>query len=493
MKNYFIIAVFIFSGYCVNAQTAITAVTTSNSTAPTTFSYTNAGTTYNWGISPNNTITTLNGFTAGGIGYSYASFLTGNVKLRRVNNPGTTGNFTLVWAEYNLSGSNFNMFPDYQNDMESFFNNRIYNKGTDNLFDNTSSNSNNIERLDWILNASYSTPAPSKVGFAVFERGATGAHDPFCIAAITSLDGFGNPASYGNIVRVSSAQYGDPGPNVTYRILKAQYPNNLLDAGTNTQSRGGVIISLQALGIAPNTPIYGYSLFSSDLPLAATPADLVDYTNATYFPTNTGNPGGIDLIAVTGIYIENTLLPTRFISFNAVENDNLIKLKWQVENETSVNRYEIERSTDGVNYFQITQIQNTANSNGTNSYTYTDNVANILSNRFYYRIKQYDRDNSFYFSNTISISRNNKNTPISIYPNPVAETLFINIPSTVNDAGTISIINSLGAHEVQKKIQLSKGNNSFSIDRLNRLASGVYHLSIKLNSGRSISKEFLKN
>jgi hypothetical protein len=493
MKYNFVLAVFIFLGFGVNAQTAITAVTTSNTTAPTTYTYTNDGITYNWGLSPNNIITTLNGFTAGGKEYSYASFLTGNVKLRRVDNSGTSGNFTLVWSEYNLDGSTLNMFPDYQNNMESVLNNRIYNKGVDNLFDNTSTNSNNIERLDWILNASYSTSVPSQVGFAVFERGATGANDPFCIAAITSLDGSGNPASYSNIVRVSNAQYGDPGPNVTYRILRAQFPNDLLDAGSNTQSRGGVFISLQDLGIAANTPIYGYSLFSSDLPVTATPADLVDYTNGTFFPTSTDNAGGIDLVAVTGIFIDNTVLPTRFISFNAVENDNLIKLNWKVENETSVNRYEIERSTDAVNYSKIGLIRNTANSSRTNSYTYTDNVANILSNRLYYRIKQYDHDNTFYYSNTISIIRNNKNKAIGIYPNPVGETLFISIPSTENDAGTVSIINAVGACQVQKQIQLNKGTNSFSIDRLNCLSSGVYHLLIKLNSGRNISKQFLKN
>jgi flagellar hook assembly protein FlgD len=491
MKSSLLVFVLILIAYTATSQTAITAVNTSTAAAASSYSYTNGGNTYNWGLSPNNNTVSVTGFTAG-IAYSYASALTGTVKLRRVDNALTTGNFTLVWAEVVNAATTFNMFPQYQNDMESFFNNRNYNKGTDNFFDNTSSNSNDIERLDWVMATSYSTPSPSQVGFAVFERGVSGAHDPFCIAAITAVDGSGNPTSYGNIVRVVAANYGEPGPSVTYRILKAAYPSDLLDAGTATQSRGGVIISLQNLGIAANSPIYGYSLFSNDLPGGATPADLINYNNATYFPINTGSAGGIDLVAVTGIYISNAILPTRFISFDAVENNNNVNLKWSVENETSVKKYEIERSTDGINYFKVNEIKNNSNTAGSASYTITDNINAVLSNRFYYRIKQYDINESFYYSKVISLKRNNKAESLIIYPNPAATNLFVNIPNTSSNKATISIINAAGARVIIQQIQLVTGNNSFTVDNIERLPKGIYQISVKWESGKVITKQFAK-
>ena len=308
------------------SQSAITAVVTITSNASSIYTYSNSGNTYNWGVGPNNTVETFTGFTVGGVSFTYASALKGNVKLRRVDNAKITGNFSLVWAETVTNGTIFNMFPEYQNDMEPFFNNRVYNKGTDNLFDNTSANCNNIERLDWILNSPFSTPVPSQLGFAVFERGAAGAHDPFCIAAITSVDGLGNPATYSNILRVATASYGELGPSLNYRILKAQYPTDLLDASANTQNRGGVFITFQSLGIVANQTIYGYSLLANDLPGGATPSNLVDFTNATYFPTNTGNAGRIDLLAITGISISITELPTRFISLFGAVNNNIVSL-----------------------------------------------------------------------------------------------------------------------------------------------------------------------
>jgi hypothetical protein len=291
---------------------------------------------------------------------------------------------------------------------------------------------------------------------------------------------------------VATANYGEPGPSVTYRILKAAYPSDLLDAGTATQSRGGVIISLQDLGIAANSPIYGYSLFSSDLPGGATPANLINYNNATYFPINTGNAGGIDLVAVTGIYISNAILPTRFISFDAVENNNNVNLKWAVENETSVKKYEIERSTDGINYFKVNEIKNNNNAAGSASYTITDNINAVLSNRLYYRIKQYDLNESFYYSKVISLKRNNKAESLIIYPNPATTNLFVNIPSTSSNTATVSITDAVGAQVIVQQVQLVNGNNSFTIDNIDRLSKGVYQISVKWKTGKIITKQFSK-
>ena len=143
VKHYYLLLLSAFVGKSLFSQTAITAVTTSNSSATGSFSYVNGGNTYNWGLAPNNNVVNLNGFTAGGLSYSYASFLNGTVRIRRVNNANISGNFTLVWAESVTNGTIFNLLPAYQNDMEGFFNSRTYNKGTDNLFDNISFNSNN--------------------------------------------------------------------------------------------------------------------------------------------------------------------------------------------------------------------------------------------------------------------------------------------------------------------------------------------------------------
>ncbi|MEI9945324.1 MAG: T9SS type A sorting domain-containing protein [Chitinophagaceae bacterium] len=481
--------------FSIVAQIPVTAVSTTTIVTPVSTTYTNAGNTYNWGVSPNNSTVLLTGFTAGGLSYGFSSGLSGTVKLRRVNNALVTGNFSLIWAEYVLVSTNeFNMFPGYQDDMEPFFNNHTYNKGTDNFFDNTSANCNNIERLDWLLSGGYSTPVPGKIGFAIFDRGPAAAHDAFCIAAITSLDGSGNPATYGPIVRVVTANYGDlPASGIVYRILKGPAGTNLLDANPGSQNRGGVFISLQSMGIAASSTIYGYSLFSNDLPVGATPADLVDYTNTTNFPITTATgPGGVDLIAVTGIYVDLTVLPVHFISFGAVENNDIITLKWKVENETSADRYSIERSTDGIHYSTIKEVYPPANNTGANNYSLDDKVGSLSSSMLYYRIKQYDHDGSFYYSKVLAVNRNKKSSAIVIYPNPVADNLFINITAVTNDKATIKVTNSTGAQVIVQQVQLTNGNNFNTINGIDKLPGGVYQLSVIYEPGETVVRQFIK-
>ncbi len=478
----------------INAQTSITSVVATTNTAVAGTTYTNSLTIYNWGVAPNNTEVKVNGFTAGGIAYTYASYLTGTIKFRRVNNVNKTGNYSLVWAE--IAPASFNMFPAYQNDMEPFFNGTFYNKGTDNLFDNISGgatgNNNNIERMDWILPTAFNTSTPDKFGFAVFERGAVGAHDPFKIAAILSIDAFGNPTSYSNKVNVLATNYADPGPVVNYRILKSLYPADLLDAGTGSQSRGGVIISLQNLGVAPNTPIYGYSLFANDLPALATSAQMVDYTNATYFPTNTGAAGGIDLVAVTGIYIDNSILPVHFTDFYAVENKGKVKLQWSVSNDINNDRYELEKSNDGVHFNYLhTQYPN-SNINTANTYSFTDDITLLATDVIYYRVKQFDKDGSFYYSKTVSVRKEMKSTSLSLYPNPVQKNLFVNVTSFKKDIAVIKVFNSTGLLLNQQKTILQAGNNSLSINEVERLAKGNYILTITTDSGKFLTKKFIK-
>lgn len=493
MKTFFTLTLTFLALGLVNAQAPITSIVKQTITAGSSFTYTDAGKTYNWGVSPNNTVDQVKTFSSGGLNYGYAQALNGVVKLRRVDNANITGNFTLVWAKTLNSGNVYNMFPEYQNEMETFFNNNIIHKGTDNLFQNAGgTNLNNIERLDWILSAGYATSQPGKIGYAVFERGLTGAHDAFCIAAITALDGSGNPSAYGPIVRVKAADYGDVTSNFDFNVLKAPYPSNLIFNTNITQLIGGCYISLSSLGIAANQTVYGYSLFADDLPLSATPANLVDYTNSTYFPTNTGNEGGIDLAAITGIFIESSILPVRFTEFIATENNGSVALKWSAENENLADRYLVERSTDGVHFSPLATVKAAKSVAGSSSYNMSDNISGLGSNQFFYRIKQYDMDGSYHLSNTLLVRNHSKNSGMALYPNPVQDNLFLMINSGQSKEVKVIITNAYGQQVLTDVLRLSAGNNSVSIKTVDRLPAGTYQLSVMEKEGSKQVRQFIK-
>ncbi len=471
------------------AQAKITAVSTTDVVGGTATTYVAGGNTYNWATSPNNVQKRVTGFTTAAGSFGYASALAGVVKLKRSTGGTTMGDFTLVWSEASVTASPFNMQAAMPANMESYFSANIFNKGTDNLFDNTSANSNNIERLDWILSAGYSTPNVTKVGFAVFERGAVGVHDAFVIAAITGLDVSGNPNAYGPIKRIVAADWGDlPTSSLSYRILKAASGTNLLDAGTNTQDRGGIFLSLSSLGIASGTTVYGYSLLAADFPPGATSADIVNTSDPTNFPINTGNPGGIDLIATTGIFADLTVLPITVESFTAYK-ENYNKLSWKiVDIENEIVNFTVLKSNNAVDFFEIGNVPALINNA---NYNFTDyNSAKDYTNSYYKLIIK--KKNGQSVSSSIVKINGIKNIAATILPNPVFANAVINCNVVKDGYINLAIINSKGEEITTQKIKVQKGSNNIQLNKVEGLKPGAYIVKIILPDEKSQSIPFIK-
>lgn len=180
--------------------------------------------------------------------------------------------------------------------------------GSDNTFANGVANTTgNIERLDFTWNSGITVS--NSLAFAVFDRGAVGVHDSFAIAAVTAIDGSGNPTAYGSLLKVAAGWGGATNPvaDFNYRLFRYANGNNITASTANseigTQGIGGVVITRTDLGLAVGQTIYGYSLMAMDV-TAANSAQLLDWTNATFYPTNTDGTtggGGVDLAAVNGM------------------------------------------------------------------------------------------------------------------------------------------------------------------------------------------------
>jgi hypothetical protein len=231
------------------------------------------------------------------------SSLADNVFIRRnaVNN-----NQSSVW--YVSSGVGTDLSGVHQSDYgQMLMTNNIF-AGSDNTFANgTANTTGNIERIDFTWNAPITVN--SSLAFAVFERGAVGVHDSFAIAAITAVDGSGNPTAFGSLLKISPGWGGATNPvaDQPYRLFRYSNGDNItasvLNTETNTQGIGGIVINAIDLGLVLGQSIYGYALMAADV-TATNSAQLLDWTNATYYPTTTDGTtggGGIDLAAVNGI------------------------------------------------------------------------------------------------------------------------------------------------------------------------------------------------
>ncbi len=255
------------------------------------------------GYTYENSSTVLNTFSTATNNYAVAS-LANNVFVRRNN---VVANQSSVW--YTSSGVGTNLAGNHEDNYGNMLLSDNAFSGSDNTFANVGAAGTfgNIERIDFTWNSAITVS--NSLAFAVFDRGAVGVHDAFCIAAVTAIDGAGNPTAFGMLLKVASGWGGATNAigDMNYRLFRYGNGDDITattdSTGTATQGIGGIVITAADLGLVNGTTVYGYALTGYDV-TATTSAQILDYLNSTYYPTNTdGNTGGggIDLASFNGL------------------------------------------------------------------------------------------------------------------------------------------------------------------------------------------------
>ncbi len=470
------------------SQTAITSANTTYVQATTGKSYTENGAPssgyaedsyhYKYGNQSGTTSNNLqiNGFNAGGVNYSYNAVAGAYVKMRRVNNAVVSGVRNLKFEEGTVINNNIKVAGGYNDDMESFFSgNKNFNSGTDNLFGNQgddNGNNNNIERLDVIFPGGYTPTDNTKAGFALFERGATNAHDGVKLALILTVNATGMPTSYSNIITITSSNYGttDVVAGKDYIIdRRDNATENFLKISTTTnQPVGGVFFKYSEFGITAGTRVYGYSVIPNDF--TGTPADIADYTNAAHYPTNTSSntgAGGIDLVSVTGMVISSVTLPLTLLSFDATADNRQVVLDWKTADEKDVRTMEIEKSSNSADWNTTGNVT----PNGSSYYSFTDDKPAAGIN--YYRLKFIDLDGSFTYSPTRIVRMDSRqDATITLAPNPATDHTSILLSSVLNNSGTVTVFNAAGQ---QVQHINATGQQKIDLD-LGSYTPGIYYI-----------------
>lgn len=289
--------------------------------------------TYKYGAASgyNDNQFSLNSFEADGMGYRYEGVPV-DVYFRRVDNATVSGTRDLLFYFGELSGSTFKLKAPYEPLMETAFTgNTNMMRGSDNLFSNGmdgNGNNNNIERLDVVVSAGITLTSAEGQGYALLERGGADQHDSFVTAVILSVDGNGTPTSYSDVVRVGSSEYGTSNPIANQQSVVLRRDGNTETLKTSTtlgnQGIGGVMFKFSDFGLTDGQTVYGYSVAAGDFPNSGSGADMLDFTNTTYFPTNTNGTtqgsGGIDMIALTGIVREISISGNVFNDITGLTN-----------------------------------------------------------------------------------------------------------------------------------------------------------------------------
>ncbi|MEY4573202.1 MAG: hypothetical protein RLZ10_2486, partial [Bacteroidota bacterium] len=168
----------------------------------------------------------------------------------------------------------------------------------------------------------------------------------------------------------------------------------------------------------------------------------------------------------------NQPLPVELVSFNASCVESQTVLSWQTASEQNASHFDIEKSTDGVNWRVIGQVQAAGNSTELLSYSFMDEE----KSNGYYRLNQLDIDGKNEYFGPISSSCEKIEFHVSSFPNPSRDNFWIKIESDKDETANYNIIDFNGNFIHSADILIQKGINLILVDKL--LNSGIYYIQI---------------
>ncbi len=170
-----------------------------------------------------------------------------------------------------------------------------------------------------------------------------------------------------------------------------------------------------------------------------------------------------------GINLPFTLALT-ITNFTATKQNNTSVLNFTVASVTVGSVYQIERSTDGINFTTIGSLNS-----GNSSYIFTD-INPIGGAKNYYRIKEVGASRNVTYSEVRNVRFNN-DIKIEVYPIPATSNINITLTDAlVRKPLIISLLAADGKEVVRKQVTNSTGTESIDVSRL---AEGGYILRIQ--------------
>ncbi|HEV7781717.1 MAG TPA: GEVED domain-containing protein [Chitinophagaceae bacterium] len=178
------------------------------------------------------------------------------------------------------------------------------------------------------------------------------------------------------------------------------------------------------------------------------------------------------------VLVDDFPLSVNVLTFNAkAMNSSTGRLTWTTSDENNLSGFDIERSTDGINWSPIGFVNAKGNGSGvTTDYLYND--VHALKGKSYYRLKLKDQSPSFQYSEIRNITIRDYAAEVSITPNPAKTTATVYINSDVNADAVIVFHDMQGRKLRTTKHRLFTGGNSLVLNNLDQLPDGTYIVQI---------------
>jgi hypothetical protein len=243
-------------------------------------------------------------------------------------------------------------------------------------------------------------------------------------------------------------------------------PAGVLVNGVFTQ------LTNNAMGIVDQSGSYSVGITAGDIIGFRVRAKDNIYGNATF--------------TISGFSAPTSTLPVKLSVFTGKLQSNAIQLQWTAATEINTAFYEVQRSTNGINFTSIGKV--VAGTIG-GQYQFLD--ATPLHGTNYYRLRMVDNDNSFEYSGIIALigGHTTMTQPmLSIFPNPATTAITLVVQSPVTNTDVLQLYNAAGVMVRSENLVLPAGGLNKQLN-IASLSPGTYFLKLL---GNGLTLPFVK-
>ncbi len=236
----------------------------------------------------------------------------------------------------------------------------------------------------------------------------------------------------------------------------------------STTSAGSVILAHR------NTSVSNISFESAvSYPTGSNPWEVIvaDFNNDGKPDLATANMGSNNFsILLNG---HGQPFPVTFGSLRAIMEERTVRLNWKVFTEVNVHHYEVERSSNGVEFFFNSKHA------AQNAVSYTAYDISPLKGDNYYRIKAIDNDGRITYSNIVTLLWKNATGSFTIQSPLNNNILKVRMSDLRSARYTLSVSNSLGVILFTKNLGILSGHSDRTIEMPITLSSGIYFVTLR--------------
>ena len=169
--------------------------------------------------------------------------------------------------------------------------------------------------------------------------------------------------------------------------------------------------------------------------------------------------------------------------FQVQSVDNVVVLKWAVEDAGDFKSFEVERSDDGIHYLKVGS-KLSISKNSSSEYDFVDATPkrNAL---LQYRLKLISKDGYASFS----MAKDTRTEPapflVRLKQNPVKNNIDLDVDALAEKQATIAVVSHAGQQMSVQTLKLTAGRNQLTLPA-QALQQGLYQLVMEVGTERKV-------